>query len=249
MPVSGEELATLDFSNLIGGPMNAMVEAQAKAAISTASFIQEVGFDEATGAVRTVDFTYTRADEDGARQNFTLTVPFLTMVPIPYVTLEKGTIDFNAKITSTTYEETEVNFTQDVDTTSKAGWWFASARVTTKTAYQKRSASSDLEERTFDMKVHVTVRNMDMPAGTERLLTLLENSISEVKDGALDPNDTRAIRGLPTKTGTTTVTEMVMDGDVSKTLIDSKVSIGGVNYAVVGIDPAHNKLLLKPLVR
>ncbi len=29
MPVSGKELATLDFANLIGGPLNAVVEAQA----------------------------------------------------------------------------------------------------------------------------------------------------------------------------------------------------------------------------
>jgi len=36
MAVSGRELSSLDFGNLIGGPLNAVVEAQAKSAITTA---------------------------------------------------------------------------------------------------------------------------------------------------------------------------------------------------------------------
>ena len=42
----GKELASLDFANLIGGPLNAIVDAQARAAIATANFVQEVGFDK-----------------------------------------------------------------------------------------------------------------------------------------------------------------------------------------------------------
>lgn len=40
----GAELASLDFGNLIGGPLNAVITAQAMAAQSTATFIKEVGF-------------------------------------------------------------------------------------------------------------------------------------------------------------------------------------------------------------
>ena len=42
MPVCGRELASLDFANLIGSPLNAVVESQAKSAITTANFIKEV---------------------------------------------------------------------------------------------------------------------------------------------------------------------------------------------------------------
>lgn len=52
-------------------------------------------------------------------------------------------------------------------------------KVQSKTAYQKKSATSDREERTFDMHVRVEAKNQDMPAGTERILTLLENSIQQ----------------------------------------------------------------------
>ena len=40
----GTELASLDFGNLIGGPLNAVITAQSMAAQSTAAFIKEVGF-------------------------------------------------------------------------------------------------------------------------------------------------------------------------------------------------------------
>ncbi len=40
----GTELAALDFGNLIGGPLNAVITAQSMAAQSTAAFIKDVGF-------------------------------------------------------------------------------------------------------------------------------------------------------------------------------------------------------------
>ena len=100
MSVDGREIATLDFPNLIGGPLNAIVEAQAKSALATANFIQEVAFDKQGKAVH-VDFTYSRKNRDGRAQDFTLSVPFLTMVPIPYIQIDNAEFEFNAKITST----------------------------------------------------------------------------------------------------------------------------------------------------
>jgi len=178
MPVSGRELASLDFANLIGGPLNAVIEAQAKSAITTANFIKEVAFDK-DGNVVNVDFTYNRKNEDGDDQEFKLKVPFLTMLPVPYITIVDTVIEFNAKITSTNESTSESNFSQQVDASAGGRYWFVSAKVSSKTSYQKKSATSEKEERTFDMHVRVQAKNQDMPAGTERLLTILENSIEE----------------------------------------------------------------------
>ncbi|TFG46564.1 MAG: DUF2589 domain-containing protein [Candidatus Brocadiia bacterium] len=177
---AGRELATLDFAQLIGGPLNAVIEAQARAAISTVNFIKSVAFDK-DGKVVTVDFKYNRKDDNGEEQEYTLTVPFLTMLPIPYITIVNTLIEFNAKITSIYESSSESNFSQEVDASAGGSYWFVSAKVTSKTAYQKKSSSSEKEERTFDMHVRVEAKNEDMPAGTERLLTILENSIEEKK--------------------------------------------------------------------
>jgi hypothetical protein len=52
----GQELSSIDFQSMIGGPLSAIVDAQAQAALSTVDFIKTVGFtpdaeDETTGAV------------------------------------------------------------------------------------------------------------------------------------------------------------------------------------------------------
>jgi len=44
MPNPGQELASLDFESMLGGPLVAVINAQAQAAISSVNFIKEVGF-------------------------------------------------------------------------------------------------------------------------------------------------------------------------------------------------------------
>jgi hypothetical protein len=44
MPSPGQELASIDFASMLGGPLRAVIQAQAQAAISTVNFIKEVGF-------------------------------------------------------------------------------------------------------------------------------------------------------------------------------------------------------------
>jgi len=52
----GQELSSINFAGMIGGPLSAVVDAQSQAALSTVSFIKSVGFtpdteDETTGTV------------------------------------------------------------------------------------------------------------------------------------------------------------------------------------------------------
>lgn len=49
VPSPGKELASLDFHNLIGGPLVAVVNAQAQAALTTVNFIKSVGFQPPPG--------------------------------------------------------------------------------------------------------------------------------------------------------------------------------------------------------
>ncbi len=44
MPNPGQELSSIDFESMIGGPLIAVINAQAQAAMSTVNFIKEVGF-------------------------------------------------------------------------------------------------------------------------------------------------------------------------------------------------------------
>lgn len=49
MPNPGQELSSIDFESMLGGPLVAVVHAQAQAAMSTINFIKEVGFKKTAG--------------------------------------------------------------------------------------------------------------------------------------------------------------------------------------------------------
>lgn len=184
MSEESQEISSLDFSNLIGGPLNAIVEAQAKSAIATADFIKQVGFKlDSEGNIEGVNyanFQFARKDENGRSQDFKLSVPFLTMIPIPYITVDEGNIEFNAKITSVRESKMDDSWKVDQQSEVKAGFWFARAKVSTQTSYQQNTSETGKVERSYDMNVKVKVRNADMPRGTERILDILQEVIEEV---------------------------------------------------------------------
>ena len=66
------------------GPLDAIISSQAAAAQETINFIQQVGF--VNGTALTVDFKYTGVNATtGLRVNQTISVPFLVLVPIPFI--------------------------------------------------------------------------------------------------------------------------------------------------------------------
>ena len=64
MPNYGNEIASISLGSIIGGALNAIVEAQSQAANTTVEFIKSVGFttDKATGVMEPVyvDFQYAK---------------------------------------------------------------------------------------------------------------------------------------------------------------------------------------------
>ena len=67
------------------GPLKAVITAQAQAAQNTVDFIQKVGYNT-DGTVKTVKFFYNMTNSSsGNRQEMALELPFLALVPIPFL--------------------------------------------------------------------------------------------------------------------------------------------------------------------
>jgi len=178
---------------LIDGPLIAVVKAQAQSARTSVDFIKAVGFDHDKDdptkilGPTMVSFSYNRTVDvkqaDGTMKpedkKFNLTVPFLTMLPIPFIRVEETTIDFNAKITSIQESTTATDFGVNAELAVKGGWGPVSASLKVTCSYKKSTTASEKVERTYSMAVHVRAVQDELPAGTERLLTILENSIKE----------------------------------------------------------------------
>lgn len=193
----GQELSSIDFQSMIGGPLNAVVKAQAQSAQTSVDFIKSVGFnasDAATdpGKPTMVTFEYDKPVESkDANGNivvtatpFKLTVPILTMLPIPFLRVEETTIDFNAKINSVAESTTASSSELNASLAAKAGWGPVSAELKCSYSTKKSTSATDKTERTYSLIVHVRAVQDELPAGMEKLLGVLENSIKEVPKAA-----------------------------------------------------------------
>lgn len=238
----GKELSSIDFASMIGGPLSAVVQAQAMAAGTTIDFIKEVGFKKLpppagggdapgelvpgenaeTGDPIYVTFTYPKEispyvpavtaveavdevrDAEGnittegvvgvtaadaqpavyADQKFS--VPFLTIVPIPYLRVEETTIDFNAKINSIS----RVSEKSILKSKTKVGYsaFFSPVKVSTSFSYQKQSSSGTTVNRTYSLAIHVRAVSDELPGGMEKILGILEDAIVSTPTGNEKPH-------------------------------------------------------------
>jgi len=211
MPTPGQELSSIDFESMIGGPLVAVVNAQAQAAMSTVNFIKEVGFkkpateEDAGGDTSTeepiyVTFKYPKelSPYQPATPGDTTTtppvpptpavaavyetqerqVPIVTILPIPYLRIDMTTIDFNAKINSIEYRKTDTSLKVDASLEAKAGWLWGSAKLKVSTSFQRNTQQGNTVNRTYSLVIHVKAVQDEMPAGMEKMLTILEGAIT-----------------------------------------------------------------------
>jgi Protein of unknown function (DUF2589) len=200
-----QELNSLDFSVYIGGPLQAAVDAQHAASMSQVKFIKEVGFITtaanaaatppvlASTDLRYVDFKYKKrvpnpnfgklpaeAVPAGANvtnefldQEITIKVPFLTMLTIPALRIEEINIDFNAKLTSVETTAASSEFAGSAELSAK----FWKVKFKASASYKRSTSSTTNVEKTYNLGVRVRAVNDELPAGLDRILTMLEDSI------------------------------------------------------------------------
>ena len=191
MPINiGQEMA-LPMEQIIGGPLQSVVKAQALAASSTVDFIQQVGLNPAQGGVgaqtaRTVDFSFQRRvparEEDGGgssdvltSETVQLTVPLLTIVPVPFIRVKEATIDFEAQVSSSTLNTTDSTF--GISAEASGGFW--GVKFSVKASYTRNTKTSDQVNRSSTLKVHVYAVQDEIPAGLDRVLTILQTAIDD----------------------------------------------------------------------
>jgi len=222
MPNPGQELSSIDFDSMLGGPLVAVINAQAQAAMSTVNFVKQVGFkkkpeepaggDTGTEEPIYVTFRYPKelspyqpavpaipadpgdlaavpprparpavppqAPVPAVTQMQELTVPILTMLPIPFVRIDIATIDFNAKINSVEYRKTDTNLKIDAAVEATAGFLFGSVKLKVSTAFQRTTSQGNTVDRTYSLTVHIKAVQDELPGGMEKILSILEGAIA-----------------------------------------------------------------------
>lgn len=186
MPDPTKQLSAIPFGHLIGAPLTAAVEAQAKAAQSTLGFIQTVGFEKSgeKTKTRTVTFTYKRDGKDTE-----LIVPILTIVPIPFIRIDDMSIDFKASLSASNETEKVEGSTTEAKASlsASANYLWASAKLDASYSSKKDSKSTANSKYSveYTVDIHVHAVQDDMPAGLAEVLKMMTESIKSQPNPAV----------------------------------------------------------------
>lgn len=184
------ELGNIPYESVIGGPLNAAVEANARASMTAAQFIRTVGFttdDSGNEVPVMVEFNYEKqvidANGNETTERFNMTVPLLLLTHVPYFEVDNVTIDFHAKLNSLQKYATSSEFAVDSSIKGKQGWLTGHVKFSVNVSYQRQSHRQQQIERTYDQQVHVEAGSIESPEGVKKLLGVLEETITEEPAG------------------------------------------------------------------
>lgn len=180
----------IDLGELIGSPLAALVQAEARAAMTTAEFIEEVGFrveeNESDGAkrdprLRMARFRYTKPGVNGEPAEFTVEVPLLSLMPIPALQIKEATVGLVARITDLVKEPaTKESLTAAPALQGRLLDQIRRRKVRIAAKPVASSGSRTQEVRgSYDLDITIKLGQSDTTVGIERLLQVLDQSIIE----------------------------------------------------------------------
>jgi hypothetical protein len=190
-------MQAIPFSSMIGGPLNACIEAQAMAARTSWEFIKEVGLntdEKGQKSAVMVAFSFNR----GGRM-VQLNVPLLTIVPIPYIAINTIDINFKASISassstaSETTEHTEAGGELGAKAELNLGLFSMEANLKANYSSKKDSKATAESKYSVESTIDVAVKagQESMPAGMAKVLELLGTALDVVDaKGELQVNAT-----------------------------------------------------------
>lgn len=200
MDVANKSIGTLQglpFDNLIGGPLNACIQAQNDAAMTSINFINNVCLneDKETGEKSAIYVSFSFIQNG---RKVVINVPLIAIVPIPYIAINSIDISFKATVNGVESEssstETEYESKGNKKSTRKSGLFRRKTTTINSTFSTKRDSKSTQDskfsvEATIDVAVHAGQESM--PAGMAKILEMLGAAMDLCSpDGELSVNDT-----------------------------------------------------------
>lgn len=168
----GDEFRGLPIEELVGAPLIAAATAQGKLAMLTNNFIETVGMSN--GIVKSVDFKYNSIDPSGIIHNQTLSVPLLSIINVPNLSVKKATVDFTMEVKQQYIDKSSRLGTITSEAELKSWYSPITAKISgTVTTRNENTRNSDKSA-----KYHITVEARDdgLPEGLAKVLDKLNCS-------------------------------------------------------------------------
>jgi hypothetical protein len=195
----------LNLYKLIGAPLLAVVQAEAQAAQVSADFIKEVGFESppplpagATpgtvasaqslqdggplGNLKIASFGHKVRGIDGVTRDHTVSVPVLSLYPIPLLQIKDAEFDFAIKVLDHVSKGPELPDQAAGPTSQSANpglkEFLSQNRVELKGAIaREHTPDSTQHSSEMQLKVKIRMQQADIPVGLMKLFNLMDQTI------------------------------------------------------------------------
>jgi len=193
----------MELKDLIAGPLVATIDADSLSAQRYLNYLFEIAFESydpktgKAGPLRMLAFNYRSRDLSGSRMR-SVSIPLLTLVPLPLLQIQEADFDFDIQVLDASSRQQQSSFSFETGRNEKAPDDPAGSdtrlRVTLAASSGGKSDKSEGRQSglSANMKVHVKMRQADIPGGVSTLLNQAVNNM--VEDVSLEPG------GIPDRT-------------------------------------------------
>lgn len=188
-PAKNDEITNkfkgLPMRDLIGGPLFAAAEAQEKLASIAWDYYQKIAYEtdsngKPTGNTRLLKFKLNRPIvEDGVVGQVMeqkVEAPFIGLVPIPSLLIDRIDIDFQMEVTDT--NTTKSTSSAEVSTDISSKWFGVSVQVSGKVSSSRENTRST--NQTAKYQVHVSASQQPQTEGLSKLMDIMAACIEPV---------------------------------------------------------------------
>ena len=186
----------MELQQLIAGPLVSTIEADTLSSRRYLEMLQLIAFEDVTEGdrnirrLRTLKFAYQETNVNGYR-NKVVSIPLVTLLPLPLLQIKEADFDFDINIldavSSGTVESFDYGEGKIEQNNENRRPFRLRASLAPKSGLGSYSDKSE-QQLSANMKVHVKMRQADMPAGLSNLLRLTAGNL-QVED-AEAPDET-----------------------------------------------------------
>jgi len=172
-----QKMKGLPMSDLIGGPLTAVCDAQAKLAASQYQFINDMAFiDGDPEKTRLVQMNLQRpAETPGGVEMVDTKVqaPFLGLVPIPCLLVEDVNIEFQMEVSATEQSTDRSSSETTVNASASGGFGMFKASVSVQGKVSSARENTRSTNQTAKYQVRVIARQQAPTEGMSRLMDIM----------------------------------------------------------------------------
>ena len=179
----------MELQQLIAGPLVSTIEADTLSSRRYLEMLQLIAFEDVTEGdrnirrLRTLKFAYQETNVNGYR-NKVVSIPLVTLLPLPLLQIQEADFDFDINILDAVSSYSDDSFDYGKGRIDRGAPAASPFRLRASLASKGGSGSysgKNEQQLSANMKVHVKMRQADVPAGLSNLLRLTASNL-QVED-------------------------------------------------------------------